>query len=426
MTALYVLLADTHLFTMPPRLISTLIVVAIVFLLDYYFFQGIRTAFASKKTLFILYWALTAVFVVGFSWVRLSGIGGPPSTIAMFISTFFFILYIGKLFGVVVLLFEDIYRIASYGINYLAPQKTEAVGGEMISRKQFLSYVSLGAAAIPVLTMSSGLFNAYNYKVRNVKLRLPNLPDSFEGFKIVQLSDIHSGSLYNKEAVEKGIDLVLAQKPDTIFFTGDIVNDKASELEPFTSIYGKLKAPYGVFSVLGNHDYGDYTKWPSQQAKDENVARLKYLQREMGWDLLMDENRTLTKNGESIGVIGIQNWGGRGNFPKYGDLAKAYQGIENQAVKLLLSHDPSHWDAQVRSEYPDIDVMFSGHTHGMQFGVEIPGLKWSPVKYLYKQWAGLYQEGKQQLYVNRGFGFIGYPGRVGIMPEITVFELSKS
>jgi predicted MPP superfamily phosphohydrolase len=225
--------------------------------------------------------------------------------------------------------------------------------------------------------------------------------------------------------VNKGIDLILKENPDIIFFTGDLVNDRATEMEPLKTSFARLTAPLGVYSTLGNHDYGDYVQWPNTAAKQDNLAALINLHKEMGWDILMNENRIIEKGGEKIAVVGIENWGAKGRFPKYGKMDQAVIGTEGVPFKMLLSHDPSHWDAQVKTTYKDIDMMFAGHTHGMQFGLENPYFKWSPVKWMYKQWAGLYEDGNQKLYVNRGFGFIGYPGRVGIMPEITVIEFSR-
>ncbi len=241
--------------------------------------------------------------------------------------------------------------------------------------------------------------------------------------RIVHISDIHSGSFNNKSAVQKGVDHILQLKPDLILFTGDLVNNKADEMVEYKEVFQKLQAPMGVYSTLGNHDYGDYVQWDSETAKKQNLERLKETHREMGWNLLLNEHVVLEKEGQQIGLLGVENWSNKARFPKYGKLDKAYEGTANLPFKILMSHDPSHWDAEVRKSYQDIDLMLAGHTHGMQFGVELPWFKWSPVQYVYKQWAGLYEEEKQKLYVNRGFGFIGYPGRVGILPEITLLEL---
>ena len=222
-----------------------------------------------------------------------------------------------------------------------------------------------------------------------------------------------------------GVEMLLQEKPDVIFFTGDLVNTESTELDDYFNVFKKLKAPLGVYSILGNHDYGDYKYWPSEKTKVQNLENLITGHREMGWDILLNENRSLKVGSDKIGIIGVENWGA-GRFSKYGNLSQAYKGMEELPVRLLLSHDPSHWDAEVRTKFPEIDITFSGHTHGFQFGVEIGDFRWSPSQYIYKQWADLYKEGKQFLYVNRGFGFIGYPGRVGILPEITILELRKT
>lgn len=297
---------------------------------------------------------------------------------------------------------------------------------DTISRSEFLSKVAIGVAATPAVALTWGIISgAHDYQVHRVKLVLPNLPREFEGLRLAQLSDIHSGSFFNKTAVKGGIDMLLAEKPDLVFFTGDLVNNEAWEIQEYIDIFDKVKAPLGVFSVLGNHDYGDYMKWWDADRRAKNLAAVKAAHAQMGWRLLNDEHVYLNERGEKLGIIGIGNWG-TGRFPRYGNMAKAVTNMEQVPVKLLLSHDPSHWDGQVRLEYPEVDVQFAGHTHGMQVGIETKLIKWSPVQYRYKQWAGLYQEGKQQLYVNRGYGYIGYHGRLGILPEVTVFTLSRA
>jgi predicted MPP superfamily phosphohydrolase len=273
-------------------------------------------------------------------------------------------------------------------------------------------------------TLVYGFSNKYSYQLKKQKLVYKNLPSSFKGLKIVQISDIHSGSFTDKTAVQAGVTKIMNQKPDLILFTGDLVNDRASEMKDYMEVFSQLKAPLGVFSILGNHDYGDYVHWENSGIKTANLERLKEVHAELGWRLLMNEHVPLERNGEQIALLGIENWSSKGNFPKYGKMEQAYSGTEKYPFKILMSHDPSHWEAEVQKKYGDIDLMLSGHTHGMQFGLEIPGFKWSPVQYMYKQWAGLYEQGDQKLYVNRGFGFIGYPGRVGILPEITVLELA--
>jgi predicted MPP superfamily phosphohydrolase len=269
-----------------------------------------------------------------------------------------------------------------------------------------------------------GFGNKYRYHIKRIPLAFDNLPVSFKGLKIVQISDIHSGSFTDKKAVMHGVNMIMNEKPDLILFTGDLVNNTSEEMNDYMDVFSKLNAPMGVYSTLGNHDYGDYTHWNSREEKVANLERLKHIHSELGWRLLMNEHVALEKGEDKIALIGVENWSAKASFKKYGDLKKAYYGSAPYPFKILMSHDPSHWDAEVRRSYGDIDLMLSGHTHGMQFGIEIPGFKWSPVQYIYKQWAGLYQEGAQKLYVNRGYGFIGYPGRVGILPEITVFELA--
>jgi uncharacterized protein len=311
------------------------------------------------------------------------------------------------------------------GKTFFRDTEGEQIQGEnRISRSMFLNWMGVAVGSTVFGSLLYGFSNKYNYKIKRVALNFPNLPSSFRGLRVVQLSDIHSGSFTNKEAVKRGVERVMSLKPDLILFTGDLVNNEAKEMEHYVDVFSQLKAPMGIYSVLGNHDYGDYAKWQSKEAKRQNLERLKQTHGEMGWRLMMNEHVFLERNNEKIALIGIENWSNKARFPKYGDLTRAYAGTENAPFKILMSHDPSHWDAEVRPKYADIDLMLAGHTHGMQFGVEIPWLKWSPVQYVYKQWAGLYEQGAQKLYVNRGFGFIGYPGRVGILPEITLIELT--
>jgi len=265
--------------------------------------------------------------------------------------------------------------------------------------------------------------NRYRYQVRKIQLRFDNLPSAFNGLRVVHLSDIHSGSFTDHAAVERGLEKVLALQPDLILFTGDLVNNVATEMAPYIDLFSRLKAPLGVFSVLGNHDYADYVKWDSDLEKQANLESLKNIQERMGWRLLLNEQIVVEKGGEQILLLGVENWSAKLRFPKYGDLAKAYGAGSTAPFKILMSHDPSHWKAEVCERYKDIDLTLSGHTHGMQFGVELPGVRWSPVQYFYEEWAGLYEQERQKLYVNTGFGFIGYPGRVGMLPEITLIEL---
>lgn len=348
---------------------------------------------------------------------------------------YIFVIILGLLFAKVLaslfFLVDDLRR----GAMWLMSKAFHKTGADfvqedsVIKRSVFLSWLGIAAGASLFGSLIYGFSNKYNYKIKNIKLSFKNLPASFKGFKIVQISDIHSGSFNNKHAVNHGVDMVLQQKADLILFTGDLVNDKAIEMIDYMDVFNRLKAPHGVFSTLGNHDYGDYA-WgvnpKGQEAIDKanNLIRLKEVHKELGWRLLMNEHVPITKNGESFALIGIENWGAKAGFPKYGKMSEAYPGAEKYPFKILMSHDPSHWDAEVIPKYGEIDLTLSGHTHGMQFGIETPWFKWSPVQWVYRQWAGLYKTGNQHLYVNRGYGFIGYPGRVGILPEITVIELS--
>ena len=413
--------------------LRVLIFFTVITLLELYFLQAVKTFvqdYTGNKRAIIL-WA--AYFFAALSIVvGMVGLFYPPiewNNFFRFISSVVLILAICKLFGIVFLLMDDIVRLFRWIISLFASKK-EVISGEelstVISRLKFFSQLAITFTVIPAVSFLYGMVSgAYKYRVHKAKVTSPNLPASFEGFKIVQISDIHCGSFLNNNALIKAFEIVQQQKPDIILFTGDLVNNFAYETNDYLAEYKSLNAPYGVYSVLGNHDYGDYSQWESEEAKKANLEALKKVHADSGWRLLMNEHVPLEKNGEKIALLGIENWGGSHRFPKYGKMEDAYKGAENYPFKILMSHDPSHWDIQVRKDYPSIDLTLSGHTHGMQFGIEIPGLKWSPIQYLYKQWAGLYKQDNQYLYVNRGLGFLGYPGRLGIWPEITVIELNK-
>ena len=405
------------------------ILIVVMLLLDAYVFQVVRflTSGTGSKTrlgIGIAYWvvSLAVVFCISI----LPSIG---STIARnYVMAIILGLFLAKLLACLFFLADDFRRLIQWMVGRLFFHQTEgeAVAGEQVSRSTFVSWLGMAIGGGLFGTLLYGFKNKYNYHIRRVTLTFPNLPEGFHGWKFVQVSDIHSGSFTNKAAVAHGVDLILAEHPDCILFTGDLVNNKAVEMEGYKDVFARLQAPMGVYSTLGNHDYGDYDWWPSPEAKQANLDRLKAIHGEMGWRLLMNEHVVLKRGGDEIALLGIENWSAKARFPKYGRMDLAYPGSERYPFKVLMSHDPSHWDAQVLPAYPDVDLTLAGHTHGMQFGVEIPGFKWSPVEYVYKEWAGLYEQGRQKLYVNRGFGFIGYPGRVGILPEITVFELQRS
>ncbi|GAB4208944.1 MAG: metallophosphoesterase [Bacteroidia bacterium] len=340
---------------------------------------------------------------------------------------------ISKLFGAVFALMDDIRRLFSFlfvqAKSYWDGEGSKQTG---ISRSEFFSQLTMVFTFIPLAGFIYGMIKgAYRYKIHEVKLSFPEFPKGMGSLKVVQISDLHLGSFFSEHPVKKIVELVNAENPDIIVFTGDLVNNVVEEALPYKDILSKLKAGIGVFSIFGNHDYGDYVQWDSLEDKKNNLDRLVHFQRELGWDILMNENRIIEKNGEKIAIIGVENWGGNLHFPRYGKLDKAYSGTETVPFKLLLSHDPSHWDLEVSKKYSDIQLTLSGHTHGFQFGIEYGNIKFSPVQWVYKHWAGLYMaesknnqsDGKQYLYVNRGAGFIGYPGRLGIWPEITVIEI---
>lgn len=405
---------------------SRLIIIGILYVvLAIYGFQAFRTLFKSSW----MHWAYGILFLGALLFLAIKVIAYVPGegfrgTIAVAAGVFMAFFLLGLVLGFFLLL-EDVVRLVAFGYNKIAgvaPAET----GYFPSRRKFLSGLALGLAAIPFGAMLYGMYRGkYNYQVLKYEVEFDDLPEAFDGYQITQISDVHSGSFDDAKKVAYGIDLINEQKSDVIFFTGDLVNDKASEMIPWKDVFSRLEAKDGKFSVLGNHDYGDYTSWDSEGAKAQNLEDLKTFQKEMGFDLILNSNRFLEKNGQKIALLGVENWG-RGGFKKAGDLQKAKEGIASDDFKILLSHDPSHWeDVALQDDY-HYHLTLSGHTHGMQFGVEIPGwIKWSPVKWRYKYWAGLYKEMGQFINVNRGFGFIGYPGRFGIWPEITVITLKK-
>ena len=322
------------------------------------------------------------------------------------------------LFVTLPLLLEDITRL----IKAIFRKPTNAP--RIPSRRKFVSTLGWGLAAIPFASILYSIFKGkYNYKVWKYTLYFDNLPKAFDGYRITQISDIHCGSFDNYEKIRYGVELINSQKSDVILFTGDLVNNLANEVDNWKSLFATLQAPDGVFSIMGNHDYGDYSSWETPEAKQQNLEHLFQLQKQMGWQLLLNEHCYLERNGEKIALIGVENWG-HGRFSKYGDLNKAMEGVNTEDFKILMSHDPTHWQEIVLPENKDIQLTLSGHTHGMQCGIEIPGwLKWSPSQYIYKYWGGMYEEDGKYLNVNRGFGYHAFPGRLGVWPEITVIEL---
>jgi predicted MPP superfamily phosphohydrolase len=385
-------------------------IIAAWLLADLYFFQAVKTLTASNAVL-LGYWLLDALVAAGiFYTIVIRKRNQTSPGIISLLMALMLLLLIPKVFALPVLLVEDITRL----FRGFPP------------RLVWVSAVAMLVAAVPLVSLLFGMTKGRHfYRVCRETLRFKDLPDAFDGFTITQLSDIHAGSFSSEKGVEKGLKLVNAQKSDLILFTGDLVNNQASEMDRWIPAFSRLEAEYGKYSVLGNHDYGDYIKWESKGQKYANLNRLKKIQQEIGFKLLLNESVKIEKDGQSIALIGVENWG-KGGFHKYGDLEKATEKIPDEAFKILMSHDPSHWDKVTLGHHQHIHLTLAGHTHGMQFGIELFGFKWSPVKYIYKQWAGLYQENGKYLYINRGFGFLGFRGRLGIWPEITVITLRKT
>ena len=406
----------------------------IILAIDIYYFRALKRAIEklpalTKRIIKLSYWLLT-LFAIGFMFFAASFFidkTPPPKFARTYIMGVLMIIALSKLIGCIFLILYDGITLIIWTIKKLTQRHQNTNENiKKISRVDFLKKTALIASIIPFSTLMFGVLkSAFDYTIHKQKLKIPKLPNAFKGLKIVQISDIHSGSFISSEPLEKAIKLINEQQADLVFFTGDLVNDIAEEALPFIDTLKKITAPLGVFSILGNHDYGDYFYQKEDLAgKKHNYDLIKAVHKKLGWNLLLNENYIIEKENERLAILGVENWGNELRFPKYGDIDKAKKGCFSTDVKLLLSHDPSHWDAHVLPNHPDIAATFSGHTHGMQFGVEIPGFKWSPSQYIYEKWAGLYQSKEQQLYVNRGLGFIGYPGRVGILPEITVFELA--
>ena len=392
---------------------------------QWYSYQAIKT-FTSNRWLLFAYF-LFVIMVVGnllfYTVVLERSTSNEPRL--MYAIGFFISLFVFQILVTIFLLGEDIFRIPQGIYAYFSKMPDQVQF--LPQRRKLISQIAIGLAAIPFASLLYGMFRGkYNFKVLSYKLEYDDLPEAFEGFKIAQISDIHSGSFDNPKKVQYGVDLVNAQDADVVFFTGDLVNNRAEEILPWIQTFRKINAKHGVYSILGNHDYGDYSPWESPEAKKKNMEDLKKAQKKMGWDLLLNESRFIEKQGQRIAILGVENWGS-GGFKKAGDLNKALSNVAAEDFKILMSHDPSHWEAEVIPHPFNIHLTLSGHTHGMQFGIEIPGwIKWSPIKWRYKQWAGIYEKLNQRLNVNRGFGYLAYPGRVGIWPEVTVITLNRA
>ncbi|MDB5004173.1 MAG: phosphohydrolase [Mucilaginibacter sp.] len=375
---------------------------------DVYFYTAVETLTAIPAWHWA-YWSADILILAGVVFTIFGRKRGSAQRAVSWLMSLLLLSAVPKILGTPVLLIEDVVRL----FQGFPP------------RSVWVSELALIVAAIPFVGLLFGLTRGrHHYQVHKETLYFPDLPEAFDGFKITQLSDIHAGSFTSEKGVNKGIDLVNAQHSDLILFTGDLVNNQASEMDPWITTFAKLKAPYGKYSVLGNHDYGDYMKWDSEAAKANNLVDLKGVHKKIGFRLLLDESVKIEKDGQSIALIGVENWG-KGGFHKYGNLENAVKNVDDNQVKILMSHDPSHWEAKTLNHLKHIHLTLAGHTHGAQFGIELFGFKWSPIKYVYKQWAGLYKQKDRYLYVNRGFGFLGLKGRVGIWPEITVITLKR-
>ena len=403
-------------------IILLIILFVIVFALEFYAFQALKTV--SKSKIIRYSWGLLSlVAYLNFLYAAISydrALGQTPQ-FQMAMGVMLTVL-LPKLVVLIAMFGEDVYRSILKLFSIISSEETKSFAG----RRKFISQLALGLAAIPFAAFIYGIIQGrYNYKVLKYQLSFKDLPDAFDGFTITQISDIHSGSFTNREKIQYGVDLINEQKSDIMLFTGDIVNNKADEMDNWIGVFSQLKAKEGKYAILGNHDYGDYMDWKDPQDKINNFQAVKEVHKKIGFDLLLDEHRYLEKDGQKIALVGVENWGK--GFNQAGDLEKASANINKDDFKILMSHDPSHWEHVVKKDDFNYQLTLSGHTHGLQMGIEIPGwFKWSPSKFAYKQWAGLYEEFGRYINVNRGFGYHAFPGRVGIWPEITVIELKKA
>ncbi|HZV68190.1 MAG TPA: metallophosphoesterase [Saprospiraceae bacterium] len=400
----------------------------ILLLIDLFAFQAFRYVMGSSGRItrivtYAIYWSIP-VITIAFLVAALTGWSDNlPKTLKVVLRAMIFILYFSKLLVALMILIDDLRRLIFGALNLGFKDHWNL----STARSRWMPMAALILGAIPAISLSYGMaLNPYRYKLWKNRLNIKDLHPDLAGFKIIQISDIHSGSFLLREPVEQSIKMINDQKPDIVFFTGDLVNALASEMEPFVEMFSKIQAPYGVYSILGNHDYGDYHPWPNEDDKHQNFEDLKGMHAKLGWTLLLNEHRQISVKDALLNIIGVENYSSHPRFPKYGDLTKATTGLNGGSFNVLLSHDPSHWDDQVIRDFKHIELTLSGHTHGFQFGVEIPGFKWSPIQYVYPRWSGLYQEAAQYLYVNRGLGYLGYPGRVGILPEITFLTLETA
>ena len=402
-------------------MIRWLIFIGFVLFIDFYAFQSVKTI-TKNKIVYVVYWLISAavIFNVIYS-IKSIGESRGLSQQVMLSFGLLILTLAPKIIALIVLFGEDIFRVFKSGFNYFSSTTTS---NYFPDRRAFVSKMALGLAAIPFSSVLYGMMRGkYNYKVIKHTLYFEDLPNAFDGYKLTHLSDIHSGSFDDKEKIAYGIDLINEQASDVILFTGDIVNNTADEMIPWIPLFNKLKATDGKYAVLGNHDYGEYVRWKTPEEKERNFQDIKDIHPKIGFNLLLNESVYIEKGNEKIALVGVENWGTR--FKKAGDLNVASSKINKDDFKILMSHDPSHWEQEVKTHATNFHLTLSGHTHGMQFGIEIPGIKWSPVQYIYKHWAGVYKELGKYINVNRGFGFLAFPGRIGIWPEITVITLKK-
>lgn len=412
---------------------NVLLQVILLILIDIYIYTSIHRTTCKftpplRNTVRIAIWGTTVLAISAVVWYNMYEPYYKALSIRQWVIITVTVIYGSKLLTILIIFIDDIQINTRRLIAYLKKRSGKGIPGKPITRSEFFDKAAIAAGMVPFASMVTGILSgATDYRVIRKTVYLPNLPSSFDGIRIGQFSDTHAGTFFNKTAVKGGVEVLLNEKTDVIFFTGDLVNYQTDEVDNYIDVFSKVRAPLGVFSTTGNHDYGNYRKWSTEAAKKKNFEDMVTAHQLMGYELLMNEHRFLEEGGDKIAIIGIENWGmgPPHRFPKYGKLAQAHRGTEEASVRLLLSHDPSHWDAQVRPEFRDIELMFAGHTHGAQMGIQFGDFRWSPSQYLYRQWAGLYREGEQYLYVNRGFGCIGYPGRVGMPPELTVIELKR-
>lgn len=405
-----------------------LLFLAIILIIETYVYFGFNSSLTGKSLLLfkISYWfgvaiTISTILIMSVYFPVLKGKSNWLTNNIIGLMTAFIA---AKLVLTLVFLGEDMVRVGKFIFDKIFTSTDTEVS--LSSRRKFVTQIGVGLAALPFVSLIYGVFKGrYDFKVHKVTLTSNDLPPSFDGFKIAQFSDLHSGSFEDDYGISKGMNILQNQNPDMVLFTGDLVNNHAGEIEPYLHILKNIKAPFGKFSVMGNHDYGEYIRWDSQQDKINNVKKIRSHHHAMGFDLLENSNRLIEKDGDSIRLLGVENWGNP-PFPQYGDLDRAIKNTKDSEFTVLMSHDPDHWEEKTLKHKKKIHLTLAGHTHGSQFGIEIPGFKWSPVQYKYKRWAGLYEKLDQYLYVNRGFGFLGYPGRVGIWPEITIIELKKA